>query len=210
MKLYESKKKEEGIKLGFNRFSTRKKIVVITLLVFLILSAIGEIVLLLIVPKDFWFLISMILCVIIAIILCIVDSKDQKINIINHTKEHKREINLLYKILLNDYKINSIEKLEILIQKYQKYIDKQNKAEKTRNRAIMTLLSGVLGILSISFSNLDTIGIDLYSWFCIVAFLLIIIGVISFWIYISKYFDSLKHKYEDMINDLEDVKILKY
>lgn len=51
----------------------------------------------------------------------------------------------------------------MLKKKYTDYIRKKEE-DKARNKIIITLFSALSGILSISFLNLSTIGIDFYSW----------------------------------------------
>lgn len=210
MKLYEDKKKENKLKVGLNRFYKDKKIAVIILLSLMILSIISMMVLLFLFPKDFWFLFGLIICAITVIILLVLDTKDQKVNLDSHIGEYKKQIDILYKVLKNDFKINSKEKIVELIQIYKTYIDKRDKEEKTRNKVIMALFSGLSAALSASLVNLDTIGIDFYSWLYFAAFLLISLGVVNIFIYSYKYFDSLKHRYENMVNDLESLNLYKY
>lgn len=83
-------------------------------------------------------------------------------------------------------------------------------SEKSRNCIIYTLFSALAGTLSISFVNLDILGIDFTVWVFFATFLLLFIGAVGLWIYSCSYFESTKKKYEIMIRDLEDLKLLKY
>lgn len=93
----------------------------------------------------------------------------------------------------------------MLKKKYMDYIRKKEE-DKARNKIILTLFSALSGILSISFLNLTTIGIDFYSWLYIAIFLFICIDFASVFIYCNKYFDSLKNKYESILCYLNDIK----
>lgn len=72
------------------------------------------------------------------------------------------------------------------------------------------MASAVAGILTISFENMDKIGINFSSWLYLAAILLIFTSIGGLWIYAHKYFESLKVKYESMIKDLKDVLLMKY
>ena len=78
---------------------------------------------------------------------------------------HNKKIELLDNVLKKDeFQINTKEKIENLICIYQDYIDKKNEEEKDRNRIIFMMASAVAGILTISFENMDKIGINFSSW----------------------------------------------
>ena len=113
-------------------------------------------------------------------------------------------------MLIEKFNINSRQKVDELIEKYQKYIDEKEKSEKRRNCIIYTLFSALAGTLSISFVNLDILGIDFTMWVFFATFLLLFIGAVGLWIYSCSYLESTKKKYEIMIRDLEDLKLLKY
>ena len=86
----------------------------------------------------------------------------------------------------------------------------KNEEEKERNRIIFMMASAVAGILTISFENMDKIGINFSSWLYLAAILLIFTSIGGLWIYAYTYFESLKVKYESMIKDLKDVLLMKY
>lgn len=210
MKLYEYKKKEEGLKIGLNRFSKKTKILVFVLLLAMILLSIITFVLMILFPKSNWFLFGAIPNMVTIIALFTLDNKDEKININQHIEEYKKKIEILHNILINDFHIDSKEKLTSLIQKYKTYIEKRNKEEKTRNSVLITSFSALSGLLSITFLNLNIIGIDFLSWLYIAVILLVFFSIACLYIYIYKYFDTLKHKYENMIEDLESLNLYKY
>ena len=210
MKFYEWKNKEAGIRLGINRFSKCKKIIVISLLILMVLLFFGMIVLMTVLPNPVWFPLGSILCVLAVLTLLILDNRDRRINAYQHVKEYNKKIDILDDILKTEFSIDSANKIDILINKYQGYIDKQTKDDKKKNKIIFTLFTALAGVLSTSFLNLDVIGIDFLSWLSIAMFLLLIIGFVSALIYCYRSFDTLRQKYETMINDLQYVKLRKY
>lgn len=113
-------------------------------------------------------------------------------------------------MLIEKFNINSRPKVDELIEKYQKYINKKEKTEKNRNGIIYTLFSALAGAISISFANLDIIGIDFTFWLVLAIFISLFVGTVGIWIHSCTYFNSTKKKYEMMIQDLDDLKLLKY
>ena len=141
--------------------------------------------------------------------LLILDNKDQTINTDQHTEEYLKKIKLLQDII-KEFNIDSRDKIILLIQKYNQYINKRNEEEKARNKIIVTLFSALSGLLSITFLNLDIIGINFYLWLYLSVFLLLSLCLASMCIYLYRYLDALKYHYENMVNDLESLIIYKY
>lgn len=210
MKCYEAKIKEEKIKLGFNRFSKTQKIIAIISIVVMIISSLVMLGLLLIYPENLYFAFALIPLVISVIFISVLDAVERKKKTYEQKNEYKKKIDYLYSLLNEDFSIDTKEKIESLKSKYQQYIDKQKEIENRKNKIIVTLFSALSGVLSISFSNLDKIGIGLEQWMYIAVFLLISISVASGLIYLGNYLDSLKEKYYSMLKDLDFVLLLKY
>lgn len=210
MKCYENEKKEEKLKIGLNRFTKSRKIAVISLLVLLIISASLIIIADIVLHNICLVLASSLFCVATAIVLYILDNKDQKNNLYEHTNEYKKQLLILNNILKNTFDINSKEKIMTLIEIYKTYITKKEEEDKTRNKLIITLFSGLAALLSTSLANLKNIGMDINTWIYITAITLIVFCAIGLCLYFYKYADSLKKKYEYMVNDLESLILFKY
>lgn len=163
MKLYEKRKNDANLKLGFNRFSKKNKRVVAILFIVMFLSFILMLLLLFLFPNNQLFFAAYTPCILAVLILFVIDSRDQKINLDNRIVEYKKQIEIL-KVVLSEFNISSDKDLKMLKKKYTDYIRKKEEEDKARNKIIITLFSALSGILSISFLNLSTIGIDFYSW----------------------------------------------
>lgn len=211
LKCYESKIKEVDIKLGFNRFTKAQKAIAIISIVVMIISSLSMIGLLLMYPKKLYFGFALIPVVLSVLCICVLDAVERKNRTLEHKKdEYIRKIDSLDTLLKKDFSIDSKEKIEILKNKYKQYIDDKKESEKRKNKIIVTLFSALSGILSISFSNLDKIDIGLEQWIYFAVFLLVFISSACGLIHLDNYLDSLKQKYNSMINDLEDLLLLKY
>lgn len=211
LKLYQSEKgKNPDVEQGFNRFQSKTKRIVIGCLVMMFISCIEMIVTMIIVPKELWSFIGVFLCIISIVIVVWLDNRDQKEHMEKYVDSHKKKINILCDLLSNEFKIDNREKIDELISVYQNYVDKKDKEGKSRNKIILTLFSAFAGVLSISFVNMDKIGIDFMGWLCLAVILLILVGWAGILIYFYTYFDPLKKKYESMIKDLRDLQLIKY
>ncbi len=204
MKSFEQRRNDAKLKIGINRFSKKQKIFVIILLIVMIILAV-LISLFLLLRLFLLCALLYIPCFLAVLTIFIIDSKDQKVNLNTHIEEYKKQLNIL-KEVLKDFGILSNNDLLMLNKKYLKYINEREKEEKVRNKIILTILSALSGVLSISFLNLDTIGIDFESWLFIACILLICVGLVCVIIYCNKYFDSLKNKYRNMTRYLNDIK----
>jgi len=212
MKVYKDEKEKcPDIQNGFNQYDSKAKKGIIICFVEMIL---GGIIVTLSMPlqwKLIWQILGVILLIVAVLSLLIIENKNEKKYMNNLIQFHNKKIELLDNVLKKDvFQINTKEKIENLICIYQDYIDKKNEEEKDRNRIIFMMASAVAGILTISFENMDKIGINFSSWLYLAAILLIFTSIGGLWIYAYKYFESLKVKYESMIKDLKDVLLMKY
>lgn len=206
---YEDKIKEANIRLGFNRFSKKNKIIAIVSFILMILSSIVIFISLIGMFKKTGIVAGILFfCAVITII--ILDTLDRRNNSNNHKDEYFRKLKLLYSLLKEDFNIDTQEKVLLLKSQYQKYIDEQISKEKVRNKIIIGLFSALSGILSISLSNLETIGLDFYKWVFLAIILLISVISASVFIHMEKYIDSSKQKHQMMVNDLTFLILYKY
>ena len=206
----EAKKKSTNVEQGFNRFSKKMKVIVFICLAIMLASCLVSVIISIVSPGSRWIFVGLLICITSLSILILWDYKDEKKHLGKYADSYDIKLDILDKLLVEKYNIVSVEKLEQLIQKYQKYIDKKRDEEKKRNKFIVSLYSAFAGVLSISLSNMDVIGIEFGSWLYITTFLLVLIGGASISIYSLSYVDSIKKKYEIMIKDLEDLKFKKY
>lgn len=164
----------------------------------------------LLLPKQLWYCIGIIILLIAMVILISVDNKDQRNHMDKYVDSHKKKIEVLDEVLESKFQINNKEKIEELMNIYQEYIDKETSKEKKRNSIILTIFSVFAGALTISFENMGVIGIDFTNWLYVATFLLVFVATAGIWIYSYTFFDTLKRKYELMIKDLKDLLLLKY
>lgn len=164
----------------------------------------------LLLPKQLWYCIGIIILLIAMVILISVDNKDQRNHMDKYVDSHKKKIEVLDEVLQSKFQINNKEKIEELMNIYQEYIDKETSKEKKRNSIILTIFSAFAGVLTISFENMGVIGIDFTNWLYVATFLLVFVAAAGIWIYSYTFFDTLKRKYELMIKDLKDLLLLKY
>lgn len=206
----EAKNKCLDVEQGFDRFEPKIKKMVIACFVVMFISCAEIILTMLLVPKQLWYGIGIIILLIAMVVLITIDNKDQKNHMDKYVDSHKKKIEVLDEILESKFKINNKEKIEELINIYQEYIDKENRKEKKRNSIILTIFSAFAGVLTISFENMGVIGIDFTNWLYVATFLLVFVAAAGIWIYSYTFFDTLKRKYELMIKDLKDLLLLKY
>ena len=203
----EAKNKCPDVEQGFDRFEPKIKKMVIACFVVMFISCAEIILTMLLVPKQLWYGIGIIILLIAMVVLITIDNKDQKNHMDKYVDSHKKKIEVLDEVLESKFKINNKEKIEELINIYQEYIDKENRKEKKRNSIILTVFSAFAGVLTISFENMGVIGIDFISWLYVATILLVFVAAAGIWIYSYTFFDTLKRKYELMIKDLL---LLKY
>ena len=214
LKLYEYKKQNSNIKIGLNRFSPRKKILVIALLVAMLLSAILMAILLLRFPDNLMCLWGLIPCIILMFILLVIDESESKVHIEQHVQEYNKRINLLHEMLVEDFSIDSKKKLSAVISMFQKYLEEQTKQEKKTEKIAVTVITSFSGIFTTTLANLDSIGIDFSQWLNIAALVLVAVSVTSIIIYIAFYcirnLNAKKDRYESVVNDLQYIQLCKY
>lgn len=202
LKLYENKKRDANLKLGINRFDTKQKIIVLSLLVLMIISTV------LIIPIMFANN-SVLLCsnifvmIVSVIIMSFIDDKNAKDNINNSLAEYKRKIDILYNILKNDFCITDRNKLKHLIDLYKQDIEEQKIKTSQKNHIIVFLFSALSGVLSITFTNMELMSIDFNGWihfalFVVVGFIIAIIIV-----HYMQILDSVSYKFKNLIADME-------
>ena len=221
----EAKNRCSDVDQGFDRFEPKIKKIVIACLVAMFTSCAEIIFTMLLLPKQLWYCIGIIILLIAMVILISVDNKDQRNHMDKYVDSHKKKIEVLDEVLLNKFynnnkniirKIDIItlkenkEKIEELMNIYQEYIDKETSKEKKRNSIILTIFSVFAGVLTISFENMGVIGIDFTNWLYVATFLLVFVATAGIWIYSYTFFDTLKRKYELMTKDLKDLLLLKY
>lgn len=214
MKLYEHKKNKSELKFGINRFSTKKRIFAMILLVLLFASLFAMLVLLFIFPEKLSFLCGLIPCVSIMIILLIMDTIERKVKIESYVDDYNKRIDLLYNMLKEHFSIDSKEKTTEVILKFQNYIDTQKAHEKKMNKIVVTILTSFSGLVTTSLANLDSIGIDFTDWLNIVIFILTFVCLTGVLIYTTFYcmknLNTKREKYESIVDDLEYILLCKY
>ena len=211
LKKYEEEKgKSSEVEQGYNRYPIKTRRIIYTLLGIMFSSCVVMVILFVLAPLSAWYLISGGICFISMAGLFKVDSIDQKKRLDKYINSYGKKIDILNNVLVNTFNISTKKKVNILIEKYQKYIDKCEKEEKRRNAIIGTMFSVAVGITSTSFANIETAGIDFGKWLLLIAFIFVITILCSVMIHSQKYFDTLKKKYKVMIKDLEDLRLIKY
>lgn len=97
-----------------------------------------------------------------------------------------------------------------MLKIYKSFVEKKDKEDAARNKVIIALFTGLSTILSVSFANMEKIGLDFMNWIYISAVLIIFVCILSIVIYNLKHYDSLRRKYNNIISDLESLIIYKY
>ena len=189
----EAKNRCLDVDQGFDRFEPKIKKIVIACLVAMFISCAEIIFTMLLLPKQLWYCIGIIILLIAMVILISVDNKDQRNHMDKYVDSHKKKIEVLDEVLQSKFQINNKEKIE-----------------EQRNSIILTIFSAFAGVLTISFENMGVIGIDFTNWLYVATFLLVFVAAAGIWIYSYTFFDTLKRKYELMIKDLKDLLLLKY
>ena len=144
-------------------------------------------------------------------VILIIERNQEKKYMDEYVHSYKKKIDILNTLVSSEFGINTKEKVEELINVYQEYIDKRNTENKVINKIITTLFSIFGGALSISFVNMNIIGLNIISWLYIAVIMLFIIGAVGIIIYSENLFGStIRRKYEDMIRDLRYLQLIKY
>ena len=197
LKLYQKEKKEcSDLEQGFSRFGTKKKYIVICLIIMMI-SMIEIIVTILLYPKRLYYLEGTVLLMIAGSILTLINNKDQKDNVSKYANSHKKKIEILNNVLKNKFGIEGKDKIQELIDIYQDYV-------------IVAICSALAGVLTISFENMEQIGISFNSWIYLAVLLISFAALATLIIYSNTFLDTLKVKYEMLIKDLKELLLIKY
>lgn len=211
LKLYEKVKEENpNVEQGFNRFTKKTKRRVCIIFIIVLLTAI-EVIL----TSTIWCNVGACICGMIIVILSFmllifIDNKDEKKNLEKYADSYIEKIEILYNLLEQKFQINTKEKIDELIAVYQEYIEKKKKEEKQRNSIIVTISTSLTGLLVFLFNNLKIIGIGFDLWLYVAVIILLSWALVGGWIYSLKFFETTKKKYEMMIEDLIDVRLIKY
>lgn len=210
LKLYQKEKQEcPDVEQGFSRFGTKKKYIV-SCLIIMIVSMIEIIATVLLYPERLYCFGGIILLMIAGIILTLINNKDQKDNVIKHVDSHKKKIEILNNVLKTKFGIEGKDKIQELIDIYQDYVNKEVEKEKKYNRVIVAICSTLAGVLTISFENMEQIGISFNSWIYLAVLLILFAALATLIIYSNTFLDTLKVKYEMLIKDLKELLLIKY
>lgn len=210
LKLYQKEKQEcPDVEQGFSRFGKKKKYIV-SCLIIMIVSMIGIIATVLLYPERLYYFGGIILLMIAGIILTLINNKDQKDNVIKHVDSHKKKIEILNNVLKTKFGIEGKDKIQELIDIYQDYVNKEVEKEKKYNRVIVAICSTLAGVLTISFENMEQIGISFNSWIYLAVLLISFAALATLIIYSNTFLDTLKVKYEMLIKDLKELLLIKY
>lgn len=205
-KLFEQKKAEKG--LGFNEISKKLRITLIGCVSIMICTMVLMVIFGYFIKQDVIYLvivgIFLINSIILIISMLVFDKKDIK----EQANRYKVKIEILNGVL-QDYQMDSREKIEQLVLMYEKYIEKEEVKENRVRKAILTIGTIVASILTISFQNMGLLGVDLAGWALLASMLIMVAFIIIIAIYIDSY-NSMKRKYENMIRDLKNVILLEY
>ena len=123
---------------------------------------------------------------------------------------HKKKIEILNNVLKNKFGIEGKDKIQELIDIYQDYVNKEVEKEKKYNRVIVAICSALAGVLTISFENMEQIGISFNSWIYLAVLLISFAALATLIIYSNTFLDTLKVKYEMLIKDLKELLLIKY
>lgn len=208
LKLYQEEKEKRGdIEQGLKKYElkVRRKIIICLIVIFL---ATTDVIITSLFSNQLLCSIGVV-CFVALFILFWIDNKYEKEHMDKYVDSYRKKLDIL-DCVLSKFHINTKEKIEELIYIYQIYVDKEMQNEKKRNRIILIILSAFAGLLTISFENMGKMGLDFSSWLCLAAILLTFVVVACIWIYVYKYFDALKWKYEIMIENLKGLLMIKY
>lgn len=132
LKLYqEAKKKCPDVEQGFDRFEPQTKKTVISCFIIMFVSCAEMIFTMLLFPKQLWYCIGMIVLLVTMAVLLGIDNQDQKKHMDKYVDSNKKKLEVLEKVLVNEFNIKDKEKIEELINIYQEYVDKEADKEKS-------------------------------------------------------------------------------
>lgn len=208
LKLYQKESISEKLLDRFDSDTKKKSIVC---LIVTILAEIEILVTSLLFPQKLWYLPgTIVFMVTVGACLRIIDA-DQRKHMDKYVDSHKKNLMILEKILITELGIATEAKVRELIGIYQDFVNERTAEQQKRNKIILTSFSALSGVLSISFVNMELIGIDFIRWLYMIAMpLFFCVTGVSFCLYFYGLFDSLKGQYEMMIKDLNDLLLLKH
>lgn len=106
----EAKNRCSDVDQGFDRFEPKIKKIVIACLVAMFTSCAEIIFTMLLLPKQLWYCIGIIILLIAMVILISVDNKDQRNHMDKYVDSHKKKIEVLDEVLESKFQINNKEK----------------------------------------------------------------------------------------------------
>lgn len=140
----------------------------------------------------------------------IIERKEQKKHLDQYIEMYQKKLEILEQILLVEFNINSKEKIEELINLYQRRLDEGKERRKKRNGIALTVLSVFASTLTISFENMNIIGLNFNGWIRIAVILVMVVFAECIWLWLVSNLDLTKEKYEMMINDLNGLLLTRY
>ncbi len=143
------------------------------------------------------------------ILLYQMDLNNQRKNWERDKEKTQKKIGLLGTILSEDFNIQEKEQVNHLIHIYQEYLDRHKENVLNAKAQMYVLLSIVGGVVSITFVNMNILGLDFVQWFTD----MFVIGVLVLGIggayCIPKMVDPNIRKYEMMVNDLMELQLIE-
>lgn len=211
LKIYEKEKKKHNLKLGYNRFSKKEKIVVYSMFIIMIVSFAISVMVQLFFHTQYLHLLGFVPTLTALFVIFRVDKTNEKNARNANIEEHIKKINLLYGVLKKkEINITTKSQIEALIHKYNKYINDRENRNQRKSKIIITMSSILITVLTVTFQSLKDTGMPLMDWIYFAIVLSIVFFTVGVLIYISKYFDILKYNYKKMVDDLDDLLILKF
>lgn len=211
LKIYENEKKKHHLKLGYNRFSKKEKRVVYFMFAVMFITLVISVLVRISFHTTYTHLLGFVPILVALFVIFHVDKTNEKNAHNANVQEHIKKIDVLYN-LLKEEEINITTKtqIEALINKYNKYINDRENRNKRISKIIVTMSSVLITILTVTFQSMKDIGMQLIDWICFAIVLSTVFIVVGLLIYTSKFFDTLRLSYKKMVDDLEDVLLLKF
>lgn len=205
MKLYYEKNAESNGK------SIKKNMVVIyTSIITMILTGIGMLVSFVLCSNKILPFLLLVIFVGAIVTMYVYNFIDEKRNIEFYENSYSEKLSNFGIFLKDGYGISSRNKLEELMMLYQNKVDKITIREKKRNKVFATVVTAFTAFFSLLLNNLEETGIGFYGWMELAVFCLLIVSGIMGWVYCFDSIDSTKEKYEDMLNMIKDLILIKY
>lgn len=214
--MYKEQLKAKNAKIGLKRFSKSKRLFLCCIFILSIIASLTMIVTFIISIfnkneiQNYILFISLSISVILNFIIYIVCMADEKTHSKEYRESYLHNISILNKILKNTFKINTAEKLQIIIDEYQKIVAQYDETNNKIIRIITFIFSALGTILSISFINMNNIGLVFKEWLILAIIMTILVSLICAIIYTYYLFFNQKYKYEDMLNKVKSVLLYYY